>query len=409
MNRLGYIFTIIALLAGGLLSTATAAFAASGASVSPSSLAFGNQVVGTTSAAQNVVLTNTGTVSLNISGITITGANANQFSQTNGCPAHLAKKAHCTISVKFSPTLAQTDSASLSISDDAPGSPQLVSLSGTGTSSGVGGGTGLGPKTAWHFTANGNFASGGYDPGAYGFNVADASPSQLSLVPTGDKALVWVGMCDGVTSAFTSIVDSTYANAKVFGYYLVDEPDPYTDGRYGTYCNPANLMAESDYIHAKNAALKTFIIEQNMASSTAPFFGTAGSSTPFVPYNPSTTHIDSFGVDPYPCRTEVTACGGYSMIGNYVNAVQTAGVPLANIVPVYQAFGTWAACGGDDGGGDYQLPTAAQETDIMNTWAGLVPTPAWDYAYSWGTQCGDTALSVAPSDLKQVFATHNAP
>jgi hypothetical protein len=87
-----------------------------------------------------------------------------------------------------------------------------------------------------------------------------------------------------------------------------------------------------------------------------------------------------------------------------VTAAESEGIPLADIVPVYEAFGggTWV----DDGGGSYQLPTAAQESEILSTWASLVPTPVFDYAYSWGVQDGDLSLSGSPS-LQSVFLAHN--
>jgi FtsP/CotA-like multicopper oxidase with cupredoxin domain len=106
------------------------------ASVSPASLAFGNQARNTTSAAQPVTLTNTGTTALIISSITLGGTNPTQFSQTNTCPiggAGLAAGANCTISVRFSPTGTGARTATLSISDNAAGSPQTVTLTGTGT------------------------------------------------------------------------------------------------------------------------------------------------------------------------------------------------------------------------------------------------------------------------------------
>jgi hypothetical protein len=43
----------------------------------------------------------------------------------------------------------------------------------------------------------------------------------------------------------------------------------------------------------------------------------------------------------------------------------------------------------------------------MSTWRGLIARPAFDYAYSWGVQSGDTALSDAPASLQQVFAANN--
>jgi hypothetical protein len=78
-----------------------------------------------------VQLTNTGTAALNITGISITGASA--FVQTNTCGTSLAAGANCLISVTFTPTSATGFTATLSIADNATGSPQTVALTGTGT------------------------------------------------------------------------------------------------------------------------------------------------------------------------------------------------------------------------------------------------------------------------------------
>ena len=106
--------------------------------LSLASLAFGNQLVGTTSPAQTVTLTNSGTSVLTFSGITITGAHSTDFAQTNTCGANLAAGANCTISVTFTPTTTGTRTGAVSITDDAPGSPHVVSLSGTGVAPAVG-------------------------------------------------------------------------------------------------------------------------------------------------------------------------------------------------------------------------------------------------------------------------------
>src|SRR5205823_6532197 len=58
------------------------------------------------------------------------------------------------------------------------------------------------------------------------------------------------------------------------------------------------------------------------------------------------------------------------------------------------------------GGGQYTLPTASQEQQIMSTWAPLVPNPVFDYAYSWGTQNSDQALEGSTA-LQTVFEAHN--
>src|SRR5207245_2144033 len=107
------------------------------ASVSPTSVVFANQQVNTTSAAQNVTLSNTGGSTLTISSIAITGANPGDFAQTNTCGTSVAAGANCTISVTFRPTAIGSRIASLSVPDNAAGSPQTVTLSGTGTSPAV--------------------------------------------------------------------------------------------------------------------------------------------------------------------------------------------------------------------------------------------------------------------------------
>jgi hypothetical protein len=101
--------------------------------LAPTSLTFATQLVGTTSSAQSVTLTNYGKATLSISSITIKGADPGDFAQTNTCGSSLASGASCTINVTFKPTLRGSRTARLSVSDNAPGSPQTASLTGTGT------------------------------------------------------------------------------------------------------------------------------------------------------------------------------------------------------------------------------------------------------------------------------------
>ncbi|MBI4166994.1 MAG: choice-of-anchor D domain-containing protein, partial [Acidobacteria bacterium] len=98
-------------------------------SLSPGFLDFGSLLVGTTSSAQTVLLTNTGDATLNISGITVGG----DFAITsNFCGTSLAPAENCTISVTFTPTYPGTRDGTLSVADNAANSPQTVELSGTG-------------------------------------------------------------------------------------------------------------------------------------------------------------------------------------------------------------------------------------------------------------------------------------
>jgi YVTN family beta-propeller protein len=103
------------------------------ASLSSNSLTFGNQEVGSTSSpAQGLTVTNSGTLALNIASIAISGANGGDFAQTNTCGTSLAAGANCTISVTFTPSGTGNRSATLVITDGAADSPQNVSLGGTG-------------------------------------------------------------------------------------------------------------------------------------------------------------------------------------------------------------------------------------------------------------------------------------
>jgi hypothetical protein len=101
-------------------------------SLSPTSLTFTSQNTGTTSAAQAVTLTNTGTASLTISSIGLAGTNMGDFGETTTCGSSLAAGSNCSINVKFSPTASGTRTASVSIVDNATGSPQSITLTGTG-------------------------------------------------------------------------------------------------------------------------------------------------------------------------------------------------------------------------------------------------------------------------------------
>ena len=100
-------------------------------SLSTTSLNFGNQATGGTSNAQPVTLTNVGTAQLALSSIVVSGGNSSDFAQTNNCGATLAPNANCTINVTFTPSTTGVRSSAVNITDNAPGSPQTIALSGT--------------------------------------------------------------------------------------------------------------------------------------------------------------------------------------------------------------------------------------------------------------------------------------
>lgn len=99
-------------------------------SLSATKLSFPKTLLGTTSVAKTVTLTNTGTGTLHLSSVTASGDFA---ISNNTCGATVAVGASCAVSVKFTPTAIGSRKGSLSFTDDAPGSPQIVALTGTGT------------------------------------------------------------------------------------------------------------------------------------------------------------------------------------------------------------------------------------------------------------------------------------
>ncbi|MER8834720.1 calcium-binding protein [Mesorhizobium sp. M0909] len=241
-----------------------------------------------------------------------------------------------------------------------------------------------------------HYASGGSatEIATAGFNLADVQyVSLVNALPDGMKGLVYLNEHEGVTSSFIEKMTPFLGNPNVFGFYLVDEPDP--TGRWGTYATAENLKAESDWIHEHFPGAKTFITMMNMGSPTNPDFTNT--------YNPANTHIDYFGIDPYPVRTG-TDTVDYDMIDRAVAAAVKSGIPVSNIVPVYQAFGggNWET----SDGGRQVMPTPEQMQIMIDHWAALVPSPAFDYTYKWGTQNGDTALESSP-ELQAVFREHN--
>jgi hypothetical protein len=86
----------------------------------------------TTSAAQTVALTNTGNGTLGITSI----APSAQYSETNTCGTSVTAGGNCTISVTFTPTATGTQTGTITITDNAGGSPHVVTLTGTGTTGG---------------------------------------------------------------------------------------------------------------------------------------------------------------------------------------------------------------------------------------------------------------------------------
>lgn len=285
--------------------------------------------------------------------------------------------------------------------------------SGGGDSTG-GGGTSY---TTLHYTAN--IGSDQAFAASLGFNMFDIAGSQsnpsglnsrVNALPTGVKALVWVGNLDNAPkggtcpapgfsySQFTAQVDALKNNPRVFGYYLADEPHP-------SVCPNAasDIKARADYIHSHAPGQKAFIVVLDGYNLCDGNYGCE-----YAALNPSKTHVDYIGLDPYPCHYDSSLnpvpCDT-SEITDRVNSAIANGIPKSAIVPTFQTFGQ---AGRTDGGSIYyRLPTTSELTDMINLWHSLVPHPAFDYAYSFGTQGTSPQAIVNHPEIQTIVKNHN--
>jgi hypothetical protein len=255
------------------------------------------------------------------------------------------------------------------------------------------------PPEPLHLAPNHNFdVAGHFTPARAGFNLADIyDPDRLKALPEGVQALVWVGMCEGITPRFLERVRPFIGDHRVFGFALMDTPDPRPGlgGVRPKACEAENLRAESDWLHAQMPGTRTFIVLMNLGTGQRPFYDQT--------YSPKASHIDLFGMCAYPCRSEWHGCD-FNEIQRFVIAAEAGGIPRSGMVPIYQAVsgGLWR----DDEGGKYVMPTPAEEEEIVHQWQALVPHPVFDMAYSWGSQKEDHALEDDPA-LQRFFTTRN--
>lgn len=160
--------------------------------LSPSSLTFSSQIVGTTSAAQVATLTNSGSGPLNITSISASA----DFSETNNCGSTVAAGANCVVHVSIAPTMAGPVVGTFSISDNAYGSPQSVALSGMGEDFTIG-------------VASGSSSSAAVSPGgraSYALNLTplDGYNQVVTIVCSGAPSL---SVCSASPGAAT--IDGT--------------------------------------------------------------------------------------------------------------------------------------------------------------------------------------------------------
>lgn len=143
----------------------------------PASITWASVAVGNAGGPKVATLTNNGSASVTISGITFTGANPGDFAiYKNTCTAPLAGSSNCTVTILFKPTTSGTRTALLTFSDSDPSSPQQITVSGTGT-----GGTSPGTVTASPATLSYGTVVMGSTSGSQSITVTNATASSVTL------------------------------------------------------------------------------------------------------------------------------------------------------------------------------------------------------------------------------------
>jgi arylsulfate sulfotransferase len=116
---------------GGGYSAPPTTPAAPSVTLSSNSVAFPATTQGVSSASMMVTVTNNGMGALTISSVAAGGSNPGDFTNTNTCTAAVSYLGTCTISVTFVPTATGPRSETITLTDNAPNSPQVINVSGT--------------------------------------------------------------------------------------------------------------------------------------------------------------------------------------------------------------------------------------------------------------------------------------
>src|SRR5271157_2429407 len=179
-----------------------------GTYVAPTGLGFGSQVVGSTSTAQAVSVSNFSGSALDVTSITASGS----FAQTNSCPSILVAGDRCAIYATFSPTAIGPLTGTLTITDNSngvTGSTQTVNLSGTGT-----------PAPLVITASSGSMTYGGtapiITPGYSGFVNGDTAAS-LTTPPTCSTTATAHSPAGSYPSTCSGAVDGNYTISYVNG------------------------------------------------------------------------------------------------------------------------------------------------------------------------------------------------
>jgi len=227
-------------------------------------------------------------------------------------------------------------------------------------------------RYAWRGMYDRDTTGGFSDIAALGFSLIDSGTGDVDDL-TGDlKGMVWVGDYDNSTcswqmsdAALVSEVTAHRGDPRVGVWFFSDEPDPYA-------CPNAfaQHLARTALIHSLDPGTPTLIVldsnsGQQSLDQMSGWKGTA----------------DVIGLDPYPCHQEGPC--QYEWIDTIVARADAIGLHYWGVV---QAFG-------DQPGGDWRLPTAAEIHEQFVHWRASRMTGYLVFAWRWPS--GDSSFWLA--------------
>jgi len=300
-------------------------------SLSPTSLNFASQAVSTTSADQAVTLSNTGSGGLSITSLAITGTNASDFAQTNTCGSTVAASGACRITVSFTPSGTGSRSASISITDNASGSPQRVALSGTGIAA-------SGLPTPTFSIPPGTYTS------AQTVTISDTVPATTIYYTTNGTAPTTAST--RYTSAITVSSTETIEAIATASGYSISAVASATYTITSPAATPSFSLASGTY-----TSIQTVTISDATAGATI-YYTTNGAT----PTTSSTQYTSALTVSSTETIEAIATASGYSTSA-VATATYTISLPAASLSPTSLAFGSQPI----------DVTSAAQTVTLSNT------------------------------------------
>ena len=380
-------------------------------SLSPGSLSFGNEVMGTTSAGKAVTVTNLSSSAVSISSIVASGDFA---ISSNTCSSSLAGSGHCNVTVAFKPSVAGTITGDVTVVYGGIGSPDRLGLSGNGVTPLTASPTSLSfgtvtvgttsaaktvtlkndnPSTVLNisFSANGDYAvaAGGGTP--CGATLAGGASCTVNVTFKPHQ--------NGATNGAVAVKDSVALSPLVVGLTGsgsggVTSPFSFTPSSL-SYSNVVVGVASAKTVTVKNTSASSVKVTGVTASGDYSASGcvvtlsSGASCTLTVTFNPSTTGT---------LEGAIALANGSSVSPEVLNASGTGILPLS-ISPSSVSFGSWTV-------GTTSSASTITLTNHLATAVSIGVATSGDFAATagGGTPCGSSLGAGASCTLLVTYS-----